>query len=130
MGASWRLSIWVQDGQGITVFKNIGDGFDSIWLVDGIIVLSSKKYSSQILFVHHKGTDSGTRHNYFKVVFIQNIYRDDGHGYFNNVLDDKSPGIELCKLLIWEYGKRSYLCIKICTEYTKLRGMITIKSPD
>ena len=83
LGVCWRLIVWVQDGRTIAVSNKFGDGYDSIRLVDVIIPMSWKEAIEQSLFDIQKGTGSQTIHKELKIVFNQNIWRDDGLGDIN-----------------------------------------------
>ena len=61
-------------------------------------------------------------------MFNKNILIDDGLGELNIFLDGQIPGIELFKLLTREERMSGYLCIQICIESTKVRGMLMINS--
>ena len=81
-----------------------------------IIAITWKEYSEKILFAIQKLNGSGKVHNKIMIEFNQQIFRYYSFGEHNNFLDGQSPGIELRKLVIWEYGNSDYLCIQICIE--------------
>ena len=119
---SWRLKIWSQYVQVITVFSKIGDGYDIIRFVDVIIIVTWKESRENIFFVIQKGTDIGVGHIDLKVVFNDNIWIYGSLGKLNIFMYGDSPGIELCKILIWADVYSRYLQIQICIGSAKVRG--------
>ena len=76
------------------------------------------------MFSNQKGTDSGIVHKVLNIAPNKSIERDNGLGDLNIFLGGQSPGIEICKLFVWEGGNSGYIHIKICIESTKVRVMI------
>ena len=86
------MIIWSQYGWGIIVFREIGDEYYSILLVDGIIANNLKEFCGRGFFASQKVNCSGTGHKELKLLFHQKIliYNSLGEIIF---IYGESPGI-------------------------------------